>query len=80
MPRVIPETVRLIDVMPTIADLWESQQPKSWEGLSFAPWLDGEETGAPPVLRRNRFPVHPVQRARRRAPETAAHGRTGDDR
>jgi len=40
--RVIPETVRLIDVAPTLADLTGVPQPSSWEGLSFAPWLRGE--------------------------------------
>jgi arylsulfatase A-like enzyme len=43
-PRVIPETVRLIDVAPTLADLTGSPHPASWEGRSFAAWLRGEET------------------------------------
>jgi arylsulfatase A-like enzyme len=42
-PRVIPETVRLIDVIPTIADLVGIKHAKSWEGLSFAGWLDGSD-------------------------------------
>lgn len=43
-PRTIPETVRLIDVAPTIADLTGAPRPRSWEGLSFAGWLRGGET------------------------------------
>ena len=42
--RVIPETVRLIDIAPTIADLTGSPHPSSWQGRSFARWLHGEET------------------------------------
>jgi arylsulfatase A-like enzyme len=42
--RVIPETVRLIDVAPTLADLAGAPHPTSWEGRSFAPWLRGEGT------------------------------------
>jgi arylsulfatase A-like enzyme len=41
-PRVIPETVRLIDVAPTLADLAGAPHPTSWEGSSFASWLRGE--------------------------------------
>ncbi|MEP3211899.1 MAG: sulfatase-like hydrolase/transferase [Luteolibacter sp.] len=40
----IPETVRLIDIAPTIADLAGAEKPSSWEGKSFAGWLDGSET------------------------------------
>jgi arylsulfatase A-like enzyme len=43
--RVIPETVRLIDVAPTLAELTGIPLPSSWEGRSFAPWLSGQ--GAP---------------------------------
>lgn len=42
--RVIPETVRLIDVAPTLADLVGATKPASWEGRSFAGWLHAEET------------------------------------
>jgi arylsulfatase A-like enzyme len=41
-PRVIPETVRLIDVVPTLADLAGVGKSGTWEGLSFAGWLQGE--------------------------------------
>jgi arylsulfatase A-like enzyme len=43
-PRVIGETVRLIDVAPTLAELAGVAVPGSWEGRSFAPWLRGEGT------------------------------------
>lgn len=41
-PRVIPETVRLVDLAPTLADLAGAPKPASWQGLSFAGWLRGE--------------------------------------
>ena len=43
-PAVIPETVRLIDVAPTLADLAGVEKPPSWEGRSFASWIRGEAT------------------------------------
>jgi len=43
-PRAIPETVRLIDIAPTIANLVGIEPDPSWQGKSFAPWLDGSET------------------------------------
>lgn len=43
-PRTIPETVRLIDVAPTLADLTGAPKPASWEGRSFAAWMRGVET------------------------------------
>jgi arylsulfatase A-like enzyme len=43
-PRVIPETVRLIDVIPTLADLAGVEKSSTWEGRSFAGWLRGAET------------------------------------
>ena len=43
----IPATVRTIDIAPTIADLTGIAKPASWEGRSFAPWLDGSETPSP---------------------------------
>jgi arylsulfatase A-like enzyme len=46
-PRVIPETVRMIDVMPTLADWIGVAKPTAWEGLSFAAWLKGTETPVP---------------------------------
>ena len=43
-PQVIPETVRLIDVAPTIME-WVGGSPHpSWEGQSFAAWLRGDES------------------------------------
>ncbi len=46
-PQKIPATVRTIDIAPTIADLTGVAKPASWEGRSFAPWLDGSETPSP---------------------------------
>ncbi|MGC4015257.1 MAG: sulfatase [Luteolibacter sp.] len=43
-PRVIPETIRTIDVMPTLADLTGAEKPVSWEGRSVAGWIKGEQT------------------------------------
>jgi arylsulfatase A-like enzyme len=43
-PRTIPEQVRLIDILPTLADLLEVEKPLNWEGQSFSKWLDGSET------------------------------------
>jgi arylsulfatase A-like enzyme len=40
-PRVIPETVRLIDVAPTLAELTGVTKPESWEGIPFTSWLKG---------------------------------------
>jgi arylsulfatase A-like enzyme len=42
-PQVIKETVRLIDVIPTIADLLGLKKPSVWQGQSFAGWLKGTE-------------------------------------
>ena len=42
-PKSIPETVRLIDVMPTLADLTGVEKPPVWEGRSFAGWIKGTE-------------------------------------
>lgn len=47
-PKVIPEAVRLIDVIPTLADLTGIEKSPTWEGRSFAGWLKGNET---PVCR-----------------------------
>ena len=43
-PRTISEQVRLIDILPTLADLLEVEKPSNWEGQSFSKWLDGSET------------------------------------
>lgn len=47
-PQVIPETVRLIDVAPTIADLTGVEKSPTWQGKSFAGWINKTET---PVYR-----------------------------
>jgi len=44
--REIPEHVSIIDIVPTLAELLEVERPVSWEGRSFAPWLDGGEEPA----------------------------------
>ena len=43
-PAVVPETVRVIDIAPTLADLAGIPKHPTWEGRSFASWLDGSET------------------------------------
>jgi arylsulfatase A-like enzyme len=47
-PRVIPQTVRMLDVMPTLADWVGIPKPAVWQGQSFAGWLNGDQT---PVTR-----------------------------
>jgi arylsulfatase A-like enzyme len=47
-PQTFTETVRLIDVIPTLADLTGVAKSPAWEGRSFASWLRGDE---PPVWR-----------------------------
>ena len=47
-PQVIPETVRLIDVMPSLADLLGQEKSPTWQGQSFASWIRQAE---PPVFR-----------------------------
>jgi arylsulfatase A-like enzyme len=42
-PKVIPETVRLIDVAPTLADLAGVERSPTWQGRSFAGWMRGSE-------------------------------------
>ncbi len=42
-PRRIPETVRLIDVAPTLAEFAGVEKPVQWEGRSFAGWIKGTE-------------------------------------
>ena len=43
-PRVIPEIVRLIDVVPTLADFTGVEKSPTWQGRSFAGWIHGTET------------------------------------
>jgi len=40
-PRVIPESVRMIDVIPTLAELAGQPPDASWQGQSFAGWIRG---------------------------------------
>ena len=47
-PQVIPETVRLIDVVPSLADLLGQEKSATWQGQSFAGWIRQSET---PVFR-----------------------------
>lgn len=42
-PRVIPETVRHIDVAPTLADFLGQEKSPVWQGRSFAGWIRGDE-------------------------------------
>lgn len=42
-PAAIPQTVRLIDLIPTLADMTGVEKPDSWEGQSFAGWIDGTQ-------------------------------------
>ena len=56
-PRVIPETVRLIDVVPTLADFTGVEKSPTWEGRSFAGWIRGSETpGHRPFYGETGFP------------------------
>ncbi len=43
-PQVIPETVRLIDVIPTLAELTGQEKSPTWQGQSFAGWIRKTET------------------------------------
>ncbi|MCX6868016.1 MAG: sulfatase-like hydrolase/transferase, partial [Verrucomicrobia bacterium] len=43
-PAVIAETVRMIDVIPTLADLMGVEKSATWQGQSFAGWMRGTET------------------------------------
>lgn len=47
-PKVIPETIRLLDVIPTLADFLGHSASPNWEGQSFAGWIRGDES---PVYR-----------------------------
>jgi len=43
-PKVIPEIVRLIDVIPTLADFLGVEKSATWQGKSFADWIRGAGT------------------------------------
>ncbi len=47
-PQVIPQTVRLIDVVPSIAEMIGQEKSATWQGQSFANWIRQSET---PVFR-----------------------------
>ena len=42
--RIVPETVRLIDVVPSLADFTGLEKSPTWQGRSFAGWIRGTET------------------------------------
>lgn len=42
-PRVIPEIVRMIDIIPTLADFLGQEKPAIWQGKSFAGWIRNTE-------------------------------------
>jgi arylsulfatase A-like enzyme len=42
-PQVIPETVRLIDLIPSLAELIGVEKSPTWQGQSFARWIRGNE-------------------------------------
>lgn len=43
-PGTIPQTVRLIDIAPTLAELTATPPSPTWQGRSFAPWIRGAAT------------------------------------
>ena len=43
-PQVIPQAVRLIDVIPTLAELLGQEKSPTWQGQSFAGWIHQTET------------------------------------
>lgn len=43
-PKVIAESVRMIDVIPTLADLTGTAKSSTWQGQSFASWIQGTST------------------------------------
>ncbi|HEX7262141.1 MAG TPA: sulfatase-like hydrolase/transferase, partial [Luteolibacter sp.] len=47
-PQIIPETVRLIDVIPTLSDFLGQPKSPTWQGQSFSNWIRGTEA---PVFR-----------------------------
>lgn len=42
-PKVIPQQLNMIDIVPTLADILDVEKPSEWEGESFSKWLDGSE-------------------------------------
>lgn len=43
-PQVISQAVRLIDVIPTLAELLDQEKSPTWQGQSFAGWIRQTET------------------------------------
>ncbi len=43
-PKVFAETVRMIDVIPTLADYLGVEKSATWQGRSFAGWIRGSAT------------------------------------
>jgi len=42
-PKVVAQGVRLIDVVPTLADFTDLEKSTTWQGRSFAGWIRGGE-------------------------------------
>jgi arylsulfatase A-like enzyme len=56
-PRRFDETVRVIDIAPTLAELAGAAVPGAWEGRSVVPWITGEAPPEPrPVFAETGFP------------------------
>ncbi|MES2921946.1 MAG: sulfatase [Verrucomicrobiota bacterium] len=55
-PQTFPEIVRLIDVIPTLADLTGVPKSAAWEGRSFAGWLRGDSPEWRPFYGETGFP------------------------
>ena len=52
-----PQTVRSIDVAPSVLDLLGIEKPAKWEGRSFAPWISDRNTAtARPFYAETGFP------------------------
>lgn len=56
-PQVFAETIRTIDVMPTLAELADVKVSPKWEGRSVAGWMNGtEKPEAKPFYGETGFP------------------------
>lgn len=56
-PQRFEESVRIIDIAPTLADLLGIDKPESWEGQSLVPWLrDSAKAAALPFYGETQFP------------------------
>lgn len=55
--RSFDETVRVIDIAPTLAGFAGAEAPESWRGRSLVPWIEGSEEASPlPVFAETGFP------------------------